>query len=118
MIKFKSQPIEFPTLESEVLVIVTDSLVETAQELNIPNWTTTDDEDMDAYCITVKKTVYIIYKDDVSFRTILHEPIHAINQMYQKVGASVLVENDEIYIRDVCYLQEKVYNLVKNEIKY
>lgn len=117
MIKFKSNPIIFPTYESEVIAIVTDSLVEAAKELELP-WDFTDDDYIDAYCLPVKDKVYIVYKDNIDFRTILHEPIHAINKIYHKIGAEIHTDNDETYVRDVCWLQEQIYNLVKNEIKH
>ena len=64
MIKFKSNPILFPTYESEVIVIVTDSLVEAAKELELP-WEITDDDYIDAYCLPMKDKIYIVYKDKV-----------------------------------------------------
>lgn len=116
MIKLKSSPITLPAYESEVIVVVTDSLIETAKELELP-WDFTDDDYIDAYCLPVKDKVYIVYKDSVNLRTVLHEPIHAINKIYNKIGADIHTDNDETYVRDVCWLQEEVIKLVKNEIR-
>lgn len=102
-----SDPILFGTYEQAVKVIVCDSLQEACIENRLP-WSLDDDATTDAYEQYVKEYVYIVLKKGVTRQTVLHECVHAVDEMYAFMHASVDPKNDEIYARDVSWLQDRV----------
>lgn len=116
MITFRSKLIDFPPYERGVYVFVCNSLTDAAKELDIP-WDYSDDERFDAYCTEAKDNIYILYKNNVNRQTVLHECIHAINKIYNYIGAEISLDNDEVYVRDLCWLQEEVLKAVEGHVR-
>lgn len=115
----KSDPIPFPTYERNVIVVIGKSLVEVNRTFGLP-WEETDDLNFAGYSQVFNGDVYIHLIDDSSRLTILHECIHAVNIIYTEINARVDTENDEVYVRDVSWLQDQVLTLIEkytNDLK-
>lgn len=105
-----SDPIYFPTYEQTIKVVIGNTLKECCIENNFP-WEEHVDETTDAYCQKIEECIYIVLRKDNSRKIVLHECVHAINQMYTYMCAYLNVEYDEIYARDISFLQDKVLNI-------
>lgn len=110
-----SEAIQFPTYEQQIKVVIGSTLKENCLAYNLP-WNEGEDAEMYAYCQKINDCIYIVLRKDNSRKTILHECVHAINTMYADMHAVMDVENDEIYARDVSFLQDAVLNIFENEI--
>lgn len=108
----KSDPIPFPTYERNVIVVIGKSLTEVNKAFGLP-WEETDDFNFAGYSQIFNGDVYIHLLDEGSRLTILHECIHAINLIYTEINAQVDTENDEVYVRDVSWLQDQVLTLIE-----
>lgn len=102
---YVSNPIYFPTYEQGIKVVIGDTLKECCLENTLP-WEEGEDEKMDAYCQQVGEYIYIV----------LHECIHAVDNMYANISARMDVENDEIYVRDVSHLQDIVLTMFEEHV--
>lgn len=107
---YVSDQIYFPTYEKGIKVVIGSTLKECCLKNELP-WEEGEDDRMDAYCQFLKDNIYIVLRDDVGRKVVLHECIHAIDNMYNYVGAKMDVGNDESYVRDVSYLQDIVLDI-------
>lgn len=105
-----SNPICFPAYEQYVKVVIGNTLKDACLENNLP-WEENQDEIMDAYCQRIKDCTYIVLRKDNTRKIVLHECVHAINQLYVNMNAAMDVDNDEIYVRDVSFLQDTVLSI-------
>lgn len=110
-----SNPIYFPTYEQGIKVVIGDTLKECCLENTLP-WEEGEDEKMDAYCQQVGEYIYIVLRKDNTRKVVLHECIHAVDNMYANISARMDVENDEIYVRDVSHLQDIVLTMFEEHI--
>lgn len=111
MILFRSQTIEFPYLDYSIVFIIADSIYEAKVELKI-EYTEDDKHDIGQAVLDKNGIIYCIVVDDRTERlTVLHEAIHCINIMYRMIGAEISLDMDEIYVRQVSWLQDQVLGL-------
>lgn len=113
---FESELIEYPAYEQGIKVIIGDNLRQICLDKNLP-WAEDDNEVFDAYTQVFEGTIYIVLTPNCSRCVVIHETLHAINQMYAYMKARMDVENDEIYVREASYLQDKVLTIFENAIK-
>ena len=110
----KSEIFDFPVYESQVKLLIGDTLIECCNKENLP-WEEDIDSGYDAYVQRIRGIIYIVLRRNNTRQTILHECIHAIDQIYTYITAEIDPKNDEIYARDVSYLQEQVLKIFENE---
>lgn len=110
-----SNEIKYPTYESTIKVVIGDTLQKCCDEENLP-WEENLDIKFDAYVQRVRNIIYIVLRRNNSRQTVLHECVHAINQIYNYIQADVDPGNDEIYARDISHLQEIVLKIFENEV--
>lgn len=113
---FESELIEYPAYEQCIKVLVGDNLRQICLDKGIP-WAENDDKVLDAYVQEFEGIIYVVLTPKCSRCTVLHEPLHALNQMYVNMMARMDVENDEIYVREASYLQDKVLTIFENAVK-
>lgn len=113
---YQSEPLVYPTYEQSVRVIIGPTLKEVCKEYDLP-WDDGCDTSYDAYCQQVGEYIYVVLREDNSRRIVLHECVHAIDIMYANIEAKIDASNDEIYVRDVSYLQDIVLTMFENNIK-
>lgn len=113
---FESELIEYPAYKQGIKVIIGDNLRQICLDKNLP-WAEDDNEVFDAYTQVFEGTIYIVLTLSCSRCVVIHEALHAINQMYAYMKARMDVENDEIYVREASYLQDKVLTIFENTVK-
>lgn len=113
---FESELIEYLAYEQCIKVLIGDNLRQICLDKNLP-WTEDDDKVLEAYTQEFEGVIYIVLTITCPRVTVLHEPLHAINLMYANMKARMDVENDEIYVREASYLQDKVLTIFENAIK-
>ena len=113
---FESELIEYLAYEQCIKVLIGDNLRQICLDKNLP-WTEDDDNVLEAYTQEFEGVIYIVLTITCPRVTVLHEPLHAINLMYTNMRARMDVENDEIYVREASYLQDKVLTIFENAIK-
>lgn len=112
---YVSNEIKYPVYESIIKVIIGDTLKECCDKEDLP-WDSGIDNIYDAYVERVRDIVYIVLRRNNTRQTVLHECVHAINQIYNYIQAKADPSNDEIYARDISYLQELVLKIFENEV--
>lgn len=111
----ESDVIMFHTYEKGVRIVCGPTFFDVCTTLKLP-WETDSDAKYFGYVQVLDGIVYIFLKDDSTRLTILHECVHAINSIYSMIGADIDPDNDEIYVRDVSWLQEQVLTLFEQHI--
>ena len=112
---YVSNEIKYPVYDSIIKVVIGNTLKECCDKEDLP-WDNCIDERYDAYVQRVRDTIYIVLRRNNTRQTVLHECVHAINQIYDYIQANVDPGNDEIYARDISYLQEMVLKMFENEV--
>ena len=111
----ESDVIMFHTYEKGDKIVCGPTFFDVCTTLKLP-WETDSDAKYFGYVQVLDGIVYIFLKDDSTRLTILHECVHAINSIYSMIGADIDPDNDEIYVRDVSWLQEQVLTLFEQHI--
>lgn len=111
----KSEIFDFPIHECQIKLVIGDTLKECCDKENLP-WDSGIDNIYDAYVQMYNGIIYMVLRKDNSRQTVLHECVHAINKIYDYIQAGVDPGNDEVYARDISYLQEVVLKIFENEV--
>lgn len=112
---YVSNEIKYPVYESIIKIVIGDTLKECCDKENLP-WEENLDIKFDAYVQRVRDIIYIVLRRNNSRQIVLHECVHAINQIYNYIQADIDPGNDEVYARDISYLQEVVLKIFENEV--
>ena len=112
---YVSNEIKYPVYESIIKVVIGDTLKECCDKENLP-WDVDIDNGYDAYVQRVRDVIYIVLRRNNSRQIVLHECVHAINKIYDYIQDGVDPGNDEVYARDISYLQEVVLKIFENEV--
>lgn len=107
---FKSEPIKYEAYDLEVVVYIAETFQQILEENNLPR-RGHEDMTMKGFMMPWEDKCLIILRRDTPRVGVLHECIHAINDMYARIGAKIDPDNDEVYVREVSTLQDKVLDM-------
>jgi len=98
--------------DCDINIYLVDKVINGLQDLSLP-WED-GDINIDGICLTYKGKMYILVENGSVERrqTLLHECLHAVNQIWNSYEATLDLGNDEIYVREVSYLQEFALKII------
>lgn len=97
----------FDVCDRQITVYVCDDIKELCKEEKLP-WSG-DEHELDGFAQYIgDRNIVVVLKYDNTRDVVLHECIHAINILYSTIDEKVDVDNDELYVRYVSWLQNQV----------
>jgi hypothetical protein len=103
--------IKIPIYEQSLLVVVSDNFKSVEKEFNLA-----DTSNYNGVCFENERGIVILIAPDSDLSVIAHESVHAAGILFDIVGATVDVKNDEPFAYLVGWIVEQVLK-VKDKYK-